>query len=89
MRTTVSILLLVAAVGVGILVPAAGYCELWLRNAGSLRFELGACGREPNLDDAYWVIADSVFPLAGVLFLGSLIGLLWGPAGRYRLRTWR
>ena len=86
MRATVSILLLLAAVGVGIGLPAAGYCELWLRSAGSLRFELGACGREPNLDDARWVITHSVFPLAALLFLGSLVGLLRGAVGHTRPR---
>ena len=87
MGIAVSIVLLLAAVALGVCLPAAGYCELWLRHTGSLRFELGACGREPNLDDAYWVAAHSVFPLALALFLCSLVGLWWGR--RYRLRTWR
>lgn len=87
MRQLTAGLLFLAAIGVGVLLPAAGYCELWLRKSVSLGVELGACGTEPNLDDAYWVTIHSVFPLAAVLLLCSLVVLRWGSPGRARSRA--
>jgi len=84
MRSKLGMLLLLSAVASGILLPAVGYCELCVRNTGSLRVELDVCGERPNLDDARWVVSASLVHAAAVLLVPSVALLLLGVRTRAR-----
>jgi len=68
-----SILLLLGAVTVGIVLPAAGYCDFWLRGAGAVGIEFGRCGREPNLNHVGWVVTASLRGIAAAIFAISVV----------------
>jgi hypothetical protein len=79
-----SILLLVGAVTFAIVLPAVGYCDLWLRDGGRLGIEFGPCGKEPNLDHVRWVASVSLRLLAGAIFVLSVVLFLSGLLVRTR-----
>ena len=72
MRATASLPLVLSAT-LAMAPVTAGYCDLWIRHAGSLGLELGACGSRPDLDHAYLVVRVPLWAVAAPLFVLSLL----------------